>query len=81
MTNGHLKELLDLYNGVQNMKIRFIEPGNRPYRKSLLNHFVYDHYIRTPSQGIITLATILHKKYAEDHRMARHRNQGNRQFS
>ena len=45
------------------MKIRFIEPGNRPYKKTLLNHLVYDRYIRTPSQGIITLATILHQKY------------------
>lgn len=39
-------------------KIRFIEPGNRPYKKSLKNYFVYDRYIRTPSLGLITLATI-----------------------
>lgn len=45
------------------MKIRFIEPGNLPYRKSLKNYFVYDKYIRTPSNGILTLATILKKRY------------------
>ncbi|SMC49204.1 hypothetical protein [Papillibacter cinnamivorans] len=28
-------------------KVRLIEPGNLPYRKSLLNLFVYDKYIRT----------------------------------
>lgn len=41
------------------MKIRFIEPGNRPYRRSLLNYVVYDRYIRTPSVGLNTLATIV----------------------
>lgn len=46
------------------MKIRFIEPGNRPYKPSLLNFFVYDRYIRTPSLGLITLATIA--KQSED---------------
>lgn len=45
------------------MKIRFIEPGNLPYRKSIKNSFVYDKYIRTPSNGIITLATILKKNF------------------
>ena len=40
------------------MKIRFIEPGNKPYKRSLLNYFVYDRYIRTPALGLITLATI-----------------------
>ena len=45
------------------MKIRFIEPGNRPYKKSVLNHFVYDRYIRTPSNGMIILATVLARKY------------------
>ncbi len=39
-------------------KIRFVEPGNRPYKKSLKNYFVYDRYIRTPALGLITLATI-----------------------
>ena len=47
------------------MKIRFIEPGNRPYRPSLLNYFVYDRYIRTPSVGLNTLATIVHQAYAD----------------
>lgn len=41
------------------MKIRFIEPGNRPYRKTMLNYVVYDRYIRTPSVGLNTLATIV----------------------
>lgn len=39
-------------------KIRFIEPSDAPYRRTLRNHFVYNESIRTPSQGIITLATI-----------------------
>jgi hypothetical protein len=29
-------------------KIRFLEPGNLPYRPSLKNLYVYDKYIRTP---------------------------------
>ena len=47
------------------MKIRFIEPGNLPYRRSLSNYFVYDKYIRTPSHGLMTLATIV-KEQVED---------------
>lgn len=47
------------------MKIRFIEPGNRPYKPSPLNPFIYDRYIRTPSLGLITLATIA-KKTVDD---------------
>jgi radical SAM superfamily enzyme YgiQ (UPF0313 family) len=47
------------------MKIRFIEPGNPPFKPSLLNHFVYDKYIRTPSHGLILLATIA-KKHVDD---------------
>ncbi len=39
-------------------KIRFVEPGNRPYKKALKNYFIYDRYIRTPALGLITLATI-----------------------
>ncbi|MDR3277442.1 MAG: B12-binding domain-containing radical SAM protein [Oscillospiraceae bacterium] len=39
-------------------KIRFIEPGNPPYRKSIKNLFTYNQYIRTPSTGLLTLATI-----------------------
>ena len=45
------------------MKIRFIEPGNPPYKKSIKNNFVYDESIRTPSNGMITLATILKPIY------------------
>lgn len=47
------------------MKIRFIEPGNRPYKKSPLNLFVYERTIRTPSNGMITLATILNRTYED----------------
>jgi radical SAM superfamily enzyme YgiQ (UPF0313 family) len=47
------------------MKIRFIEPGNPPFKPSIYNHFVYDKYIRTPSHGLILLATVV-KKYAPD---------------
>ena len=47
------------------MKIRFIEPGNRPYKKTILNYFVYDRYIRTPSVGLNTLATIVKKEYPD----------------
>ena len=49
--------------GGKNMKIRFIEPANTPYKKSVRNYFVYDENIRTPSNGIITLATILKPIY------------------
>ncbi len=45
------------------MKIRFIEPGNRPCKKTIQNRFIYDKYIRTPSNGMITLATILNMEY------------------
>ena len=44
------------------MKIRLIEPGNRPYKPTPLNLFVYDRYIRTPSVGLNTLATIVKEK-------------------
>ncbi len=47
------------------MKIRFIEPGNLPYRRSIKNLYVYDKYIRTPSNGIITLATVLKSRYPD----------------
>ena len=40
------------------IKVRFLEPGNRPYRPSPLNFFVYDRYIRTPGTGLMTLTTI-----------------------
>lgn len=39
-------------------KVRFIEPGNPPYRPSFKNLYVYDKFIRTPSVGLLTLATI-----------------------
>lgn len=39
-------------------KIRFLEPGNLPYRRSIKNLYVYDQYIRTPSHGLMTLATV-----------------------
>ena len=47
------------------MKIRFIEPGNRPYKPTILNYFVYDRYIRTPSVGLNTLATIVKREYPD----------------
>jgi hypothetical protein len=41
-------------------KTRFIEPGNySPYKKSAANMLVYNKYIRNPSTGLITLATIV----------------------
>lgn len=39
-------------------KIRFIEPGNLPYKKSWKNHYTYNKYIRNPSIGLLTLTTI-----------------------
>lgn len=46
-------------------KVRFIEPGNLPYRKSFKNLYTYDKYIRTPSIGLLTLATIV-KQHIND---------------
>jgi len=46
-------------------KIRFIEPGNLPYRKSFKNIYTYEKYIRNPSIGLLTLATIV-KNVVED---------------
>lgn len=46
-------------------KVRFIEPGNLPYRKSIKNLYIYDKYIRTPSNGLLTLTTIV-KQHVED---------------
>ena len=41
-------------------KIRLIEPGNySPYKRSIENLFTYNKYIRNPSTGLITLATIV----------------------
>ena len=42
-------------------KVRFIEPGNLPYRRSIKNLYTYDKYIRNPSIGMLTLATIVKK--------------------
>lgn len=47
------------------MKVRLLEPGNLPYRPSIQNLFVYDKYIRTPSQGLLTLATLI-KRTVDD---------------
>jgi radical SAM superfamily enzyme YgiQ (UPF0313 family) len=47
------------------VKIRFLEPSNLPYRRSPKNLFVYDKYIRNPSQGAMTLATIVHREYPD----------------
>lgn len=40
-------------------KVRFIEPGNLPYRKSIKNLYTYEKYIRTPSIGLLTLSTVV----------------------
>jgi len=40
-------------------KVRFIEPGAPPYRKSIKNLYTYNKYIRTPSIGLLTLTTIV----------------------
>jgi radical SAM superfamily enzyme YgiQ (UPF0313 family) len=41
-------------------KIRFIEPGNySPFKKSIANVITYNKFIRNPSTGLITLATIV----------------------
>lgn len=50
------------------LKIRFIEPSNAPYKRAIQNLYVYDKYIRTPSQGALTLSTIV-KKQVEDTKM------------
>lgn len=46
-------------------KVRFIEPGNLPYKKSIKNLFVYNKFIRTPSTGLLTLTTIV-KQYVDN---------------
>lgn len=50
---------------VERMKIRFIEPGNLPYRVNPKNLIVYDKYIRNPSQGAMILATIVNQEYQD----------------
>lgn len=47
---------------MQVRKVRFLEPGAPPYRRTPINLFVYDRYIRTPSVGLLTLATIVHER-------------------
>ena len=47
------------------MKIRFIEPGNVPYKMSFKNLYVYDRFIRTPSNGLMTLATIVQNAHPD----------------
>ena len=44
-------------------KIRFIEPGARPYKRTMLNYFVYDRYIRTPAVGLNLLTTIVKREF------------------
>jgi radical SAM superfamily enzyme YgiQ (UPF0313 family) len=46
-------------------KIRFIEPANLPYRVSVKNLYTYDKYIRNPSTGLLTLATIVKQAFHE----------------
>jgi radical SAM superfamily enzyme YgiQ (UPF0313 family) len=46
-------------------KVRFIEPGNLPYRPSVINLYTYEKYIRTPSHGLLTLTTIV-KEQVDD---------------
>ena len=46
-------------------KVRFVEPGNLPYRMSVENLFTYDKYIRNPSIGMLTLATIVKKMVSD----------------
>lgn len=44
------------------MKVRFIEPGSLPYKRSIQNYYIYDKYIRNPSIGLMTLATIVKER-------------------
>ena len=46
-------------------KARFLEPGAPPYHPTPLNLFVYDRWIRTPSVGMLTLATIVRSCVAD----------------
>lgn len=47
-------------------KIRFIEPGTySPYKASPVNLLTYNKYIRNPSTGLITLATIAKKRVSD----------------
>ncbi len=46
-------------------KVRFIEPGNLPYRCTVANIFIYGRFLRNPSVGMLTLATQVHKHYPD----------------
>ncbi|MDR2108854.1 MAG: radical SAM protein, partial [Coriobacteriales bacterium] len=50
---------------MQIRKIRFIEPGNPPYRRLLRNLWTYEEHLRNPSIGLLTLTTIV-KDRVED---------------
>lgn len=43
-------------------KVRFIEPSNQPYRRSLRNLVTYDKYLRNPSLGLTLLATLVRER-------------------
>lgn len=43
-------------------KVRFIEPGNPPFKKTIKNYYTYEAFIRTPSHGLMTLATLVAKR-------------------
>ena len=44
---------------MQIQKVRFVEPGNPPYKNTIRNYYTYEAFIRTPSHGLLTLATIV----------------------
>ena len=46
-------------------KIRFIEPCNPPYRRSIRNLYTHGKFLRSPGIGLITLATIV-KQHVSD---------------
>ena len=46
-------------------KVRFVEPASVPYRRSLQNLYTYEKYIRTPSHGLMLLATIVKEAVAD----------------
>ena len=41
-------------------KVRFLEPGNLPYRRAFRNLYTYEKYIRNPSTGLITPVSYTH---------------------
>jgi len=52
-------------NNTRVNKVRLIEPGNCRYKPSFKNLYTYDAYIRTPSTGLLTIATIV-KELVDD---------------